>query len=118
MSKQNQQKRFKAKLKIKKGDMVRVIAGANKHTKEKPSEGRVLAVFPEKNRVIVEGVNITSRHTKPNAENQEGGIIKKEAPIHISNVVLLVGGTPTKVGKREEDGKIVRYSKKTQETIN
>lgn len=117
MSKQNQQKRFRPKLKIKKGDMVRVIAGADKHTKEDPKEGRVLAVYAEKNQVIVEGVNIISRHTKPNAENPDGGIIKKEAPIHISNVMLLVGGTPTKVGKRVEDGKVVRYSKKTQETI-
>ena len=117
MSKQNQQKRFKAKLKIKKGDMVRVIAGADKHTKEDPKEGRILAIYAEKNQVIVEGINIISRHTKPNADNPDGGIIKKEAPIHVSNVVLLVGGTPTRVGRRVEEGKVVRYSKKTQEII-
>ncbi len=118
MSKQNQQKRFKTKLKIKKGDMVRVIAGADKHTSGDPKEGRVLFVMPEKSQVIVEGINIISRHTKPNADNPDGGIIKAEAPIHISNVALLVGGTATRVGRRVEDGKVVRYSKKTQETIN
>lgn len=116
MKKQNQQKRFRPKLKIKKGDMVRVIAGSGKHAET--NEGRVLAVFPEEQRVIVEGINIISRHTKPNAENPDGGIIKKEAPIHISNVMLLVGGKPTRVGKKEEGGKVVRYSKKTQEIID
>lgn len=116
MKKQNQQKRFRPKLKIKKGDMVRVIAGSGKHAET--NEGRVLAVMPEEQRVIVEGINIISRHTKPNAENPDGGIIKKEAPIHISNVMLLVGGKPTRVGKRKEGDKVVRYSKKTQEIID
>jgi large subunit ribosomal protein L24 len=118
MKKQNQQKRFRPKLKIKKGDMVRVIAGSGKHTASNAAEGRVLAVFPEEQRVVVEGINIISRHTKPNAANPDGGIIKKEAPIHVSNVMLLVGGKPTRVGKRKEGDKVVRYSKKTQEIID
>ncbi len=113
MKKQNQQKRFKAKLKIKKDDTVNVIAGA-----DKGSEGRVLKVLADKGRVIVEGVNMISRHTKPNAENPDGGIIKKEAPIHISNLMVVVGGTATRVGRRVENGKTVRYSKKTQEIID
>jgi large subunit ribosomal protein L24 len=113
MKKTNQQKRFRPKLKIRKGDQVRVVAGA-----DKGSEGRVLAVFADKNTAIVEGVRMISRHTKPNAENPDGGIIRKEAPVHISNLVLLLGGTPTKVGRKEEDGKVVRYSKKTTEIID
>ena len=100
-------------MKIKKGDIVKVISGA-----DKGSEGRVLAVQAAKNTAIVEGVRMISRHTKPNAENPDGGIIKKEAPIQISNIVLMLGGTPTKVGRREENGKVVRYSKKTQEIID
>ncbi len=113
MKNQDQQKRFRPKVKIKKGDIVRVIAGA-----DKGSEGRVLAVQAAKNTAIVEGVRMISRHTKPNAANPDGGIIKKEAPIHLSNLVLLVGGTPTKVGRKEANGKIVRYSKKTEEIID
>ena len=94
--------------------MVKVTAGA-----DKGSEGRVLAIVADKNTAIVEGVRMISRHTKPNAENPDGGIIKKEAPIHISNLVLLVGGTPTKVGRKEnEEGKSVRYSRKTEEIID
>lgn len=113
MKKTNQQKRFRPKLKIRKGDIVKVIAGA-----DRGSEGRVLTVDAEKNTAIVEGVRMISRHTKPNAENPDGGIIKKEAPIHISNLVLLLGGTPTKVGRKEVDGKVVRYSKNTEEIID
>jgi large subunit ribosomal protein L24 len=113
MKKTNQQKRFSPKLKIRKGDLVRVIAGADKGT-----EGRVLDVLAEKNLAIVEGVRMISRHTKPNAANPDGGIIKKEAPVNISNLALLVGGTPTKVGRKEVDGKIVRVSRKTQEIID
>ncbi|MCP4121789.1 MAG: 50S ribosomal protein L24 [Bacteroidetes bacterium] len=100
-------------MKIKKGDIVKVVAGADKGT-----EGRVLAVQAAKNTAIVEGVRIISRHTKPNAENPDGGIIKKEAPVHVSNLVLMLGGTATRVGRREENGKVVRYSKKTQEIID
>lgn len=109
----NQQKRFKAKMKIKKGDIVRVISGA-----DKGSEGRVLAVFATKNMAIVEGARMISRHTKPNAANPDGGIIKKEGPIHISNLALVLGGATTRVGRKMENGKLVRYSKKTQEIID
>ena len=111
--KKQQQKRFRPKMKIKKGDMVRVVSGG-----QKGKEGRVLAVFPDTNRVIVEGINIISRHTKPNADNPDGGIIKKEAPIHASNVMLLIGGNTTRVGRKEDNGKLVRYSKKTDEIID
>lgn len=113
MKNQNQQKRFRPKLKIRKGDIVRVITGADKGT-----EGRVLDVQADKSTAIVEGVRMISRHTKPNAQNPDGGIIRKEAPIHLSNIALVLGGETTKVGRREEDGKVVRYSKKTQETID
>ncbi|MFA6260350.1 MAG: 50S ribosomal protein L24 [Bacteroidia bacterium] len=103
------------KLKIRKGDMVQVIAGDDKGKK-----GRVLEVISETNRVLVEGINIVSRHTKPNAQNQQGGIIKKEAPLNISNVkVLDKGGKATRVGRKLNDaGKLVRYSKKSGEVID
>src|SRR6186713_475127 len=92
-----------AKLHVKKGDNVIVISGDDKGKK-----GRVLEVINATNRVLVEGVNIVSRHTKPNAQNQQGGIIKKEAPINISNLMLLdKSGNPTKVGrKKNESGKL------------
>lgn len=103
------------KLKIRKGDMVQVIAGDDKGKK-----GRVLEVISETNRVLVEGINIVSRHTKPNAQNQQGGIIKKEAPLNISNVkVLDKAGKATRVGRKLNDaGKLVRYSKKSGEVID
>ncbi len=103
------------KLHIKKGDIVIVNAGTSKG-----SEGRVLEVFPNKQRAIVEGVNMVSKHTKPNAENPQGGIVKKEAPIHISNLNLKdpSTGKPTRIGRRvAENGKLVRYSKKSGEEI-
>ncbi len=105
---------MQAKLHIKKGDTVKVIAG-----NEKGSQGKVLAVYPEKLRALVEGVNMVSKHTKPNAANPQGGIIKKEAPIHLSNLMLIDGkGYATRIGrKRDEKGKLVRYSKKTGEVI-
>ncbi len=92
-----------------------VIAGDDKGKK-----GRVLEVFNEKNRALVEGVNIVSRHTKPNAQNQQGGIIKKEAPVNISNLkVIDKSGTPTRIGRKTNDaGKLVRYSKKSGEIID
>jgi large subunit ribosomal protein L24 len=104
-----------AKLHVKKGDMVIVIAGDDKGKK-----GRVIEVMNAKNRALVEGVNIVSRHTKPNAQNQQGGIIKKEAPINISNLkVIDKNGNPTKVGRKVNDaGKLVRYSKKSGEIID
>lgn len=98
------------KLHIKKGDMVIVIAG-----NDKTKQGRVLEVFPKKDKAIVEGVNIISKHTKPNSENPQGGIIKKEAPIHISNLMIVCPetGKATKIGREERNGKLVRYSKKS-----
>lgn len=104
------------KLHIKKGDLVRVIAGDAKHAN--PNEGVVLSIDRENNRVIVEGVNLVSKHTKPSAANPQGGIEKKEAPIHISNLMLIVNGETTKVGRKvNENGKIVRFAKKTGEEI-
>jgi len=103
------------KLHIKKGDIVVVNAGTSKGL-----EGKVLEVFPEKQRAIVEGVNMVSKHTKPNAENPQGGIVKKEATIHISNLNLKdpSSGKPTRIGRRLADnGKLVRYSKKSGEEI-
>lgn len=100
------------KLKIKSGDTVRVMAGDHKG-----EEGKVLKVFISKNRAIVEGVNMISKHTKPSAQNPQGGIIKKEASIHISNLMLLENGEPTKVGYRIEGDKKVRFSKKTDKAI-
>lgn len=103
------------KLHIKKGDVVIVNAGVNKG-----QEGRVLEVFPEKKRAIVEGVNMVSKHTKPNSENPQGGIVKKEAPVHISNLNLKdpSSGQATRIGRKLNDqGKLVRYSKKSGEEI-
>nr|WP_321412750.1 50S ribosomal protein L24 [uncultured Carboxylicivirga sp.] len=100
---------------IKKGDIVIVNAGVNKG-----QEGKVLEVFPDKQRAIVEGVNMVSKHTKPNAESPQGGIIKKEAPIHISNLNVKdpSTGKATRVGRKLNDnGKLVRYSKKSGEEI-
>jgi large subunit ribosomal protein L24 len=102
------------KVKLKKGDTVLVIAGNNKGSK-----GEVKRVDLEKNRVYVEGVNMVKRHTKPTTAQPDGKIVEKEAGIHISNVMLLVGETPTRVGRKldETSGKLVRYSKKTGEVI-
>lgn len=101
------------KLNLRKGDIVKVIAGDSKG-----SQGRVLEVIQKDRRVLVEGVNMVSKHTKPNAKNTQGGIVKKEAPIHISNVMLIDGkGKSTRVGYQEVDGKLVRYSKKSKEVI-
>ena len=105
------QPRFAPKLKIKTGDTVQVISGADKGT-----QGEVLKVFPRENKAIVAGVKIAKRHVKPTAE-QAGGIVDKAMPIHISNLMLVVNGEPTKVGRKLVDGKIVRYSKKTGEII-
>jgi len=103
------------KLHIKKGDTVIVNAGTSKG-----QEGKVLEVFPDKQRAIVEGVNLVSKHTKPNAENPQGGILKKEAAIHISNLNLKdpSTGKASRIGRRIGDnGKLVRYSKKSGEEI-
>jgi len=103
------------KLHIKKGDIVIVNAGVNKG-----QEGKVLEVFPEKQRAIVEGINMVSKHTKPNAESPQGGIIKKEAPIHISNLNVKdpSTGKATRIGRKlNDDGKLVRIAKKSGEEI-
>ena len=103
------------KIHIKKGDMVMVITGESRGQK-----GRVLEVNREKERVIVESVNMVSKHTKPNAKAPQGGILKKEAPIHISNLMLIdpASGKPTRIGRRLNDkNKLVRYSKKSGEEI-
>lgn len=108
--------RFKPKFNIKKGDTVVVIAGDDKDLK-KPR--KVLQVILDKSRVVIEGVNIVTKHTKPSAQNTKGGIVKMEAPIHISNVMLWDAkkSTPTKVKRTREGGKLVRISKKSGEAI-
>ena len=116
--------RFKPKFNIKKGDMVIVISGNSKPRKEdgkiiyKPR--KVLKVLPDDARIVVEGVGMMTRHTKPSAKNTKGGLVKREAPIHISNVMLwdAKAGAPTKVKRtRNEDGKLVRTAKKSGEVI-
>jgi large subunit ribosomal protein L24 len=108
--------RFKPKFNIKKGDTVVVIAGDDKDLK-KPR--KVLEVIVEKGRVVVEGVNIVTKHTKPSAQNTKGGIVKVEAPINISNVQLwdAKAGAGTKVKRTRDNGKLVRVSKKSGEAI-
>jgi len=100
------------KLKIKSGDTVRVMAGDHKG-----EEGKIVLIFPSENRAIVEGVNMISKHQKPNAQNPQGGIVKKEASMHISNLMLLEKGEVTKVGFRMEGDKKVRFSKKSDKAI-
>jgi len=103
------------KLYIKKGDTVVVIAGDSKG-----QQGRVLVVDVEKGKILVEGVNMVSKHTRPTNQNPKGGIIQKEAPIHISNLKVIDGsGNPSRVGRKldEKTNKMVRYSKKTGEVI-
>ncbi len=103
------------KLHIKKGDNVVVITGENKGKK-----GRVLEIITKTDRAIVEGVNLIKKHTKPNAKTPQGGIVDKEAPVHISNLMLYDAktGAATRVGRRLNDkGKLVRYSKKSGEEI-
>jgi len=102
------------KLKIRKGDTVKVITGESKGV-----EGKVLEVFRDTNKALVEGVNMITKHQKPSAQNPQGGIVKKEAKIQISNLALLdpKSGEATRVGIRIEDGKKVRFSKKSGEVI-
>lgn len=103
------------KLKIRKGDKVQVIAG-----NDKGKSGEVLEVLLEKRRVVVKDINVVTKHEKPSAGKPEGGLKKTEAPIHISNVMLLdpASGKPTRVGRKlDENGKLKRYSKKTGEII-
>jgi large subunit ribosomal protein L24 len=109
------EKKQNVKLKIRKGDLVKVIAGDSKG-----AQGKVLEVIVDKNRALVEGTNMVSKHTKPNASAPNGGIIKKEAPIHISNLMLVdpKSGKPTRVGRaKNKAGKLVRVAKKSGEEI-
>ncbi len=100
---------------VKKGDKVKVISG-----KDKNKEGVVLAAFPKKDRVIVEGVNIVKKHQKPNNAAPQGGILEKEAPIHVSNVMLIdpKSGEATRVGYKIVEGKKVRVAKKSGEILD
>jgi large subunit ribosomal protein L24 len=103
------------KLKIRKGDTVQVIAGDSKG-----KQGKVLEVLLKENRAVVEGANLVSKHTKPNAANPNGGIIKKEAPIHVSNLAVVdpKSGKPTRVGRQKNaEGKTIRIAKKSGEEI-
>lgn len=100
---------------VKKGDKVQVISG-----KDKGKQGVILAAFPKQDRVIVEGVNIVKKHAKPSQVNPQGGIITKEAAIHVSNVMPLCPecGTPTRVGYKMVDGKKVRIAKKSGKALD
>ena len=101
------------KLHIKVGDTVKVISGESKN-----QEGKVLKIDRSKLRAIVEGVNIVKKHAKPSASDPQGGIIEKEAGLHISNLMVVVNGQPTKIGRKlNEKGNLVRYSKKSGEVI-
>jgi len=105
-----------SKLHIKKGDTVKVIAGNSNG-----QEGKVIEVLVAKSRALVEGVNMVSKHTKPNAANPQGGIVKQEASIHISNLMVVdpTSGEATRIGRKidEKTGKLVRFSKKSAEVI-
>ncbi|MCI8528971.1 MAG: 50S ribosomal protein L24 [Lachnospiraceae bacterium] len=100
-------------MKIKKGDTVKVIAG-----KDCGAEGKVISVDVKKNRVLVEGVNMITKHAKPSQANPNGGIIQREAPIDISNVMLVFKGKPTRVGFKMDGDKKVRFAKSTGEVID
>jgi large subunit ribosomal protein L24 len=101
------------KLHIKVGDTVKVISGESKN-----QEGKVLKIDRSKMRAIVEGVNIVKKHAKPSASDPQGGIIEKEAGLHISNLMVVINGQPTKIGRKLNDkGNLVRYSKKSGEVI-
>ncbi|MCR5502549.1 MAG: 50S ribosomal protein L24 [Lachnospiraceae bacterium] len=102
-----------ASLKIKKGDTVRIIAG-----KDKGTEGKVTSVDKKKGKVIVEGANMVTKHTKPSAQNANGGIIQMEAPLDISNVMYVHKGKPTRVGFKTEGDKKVRFAKSTGDVID
>ena len=101
-------------MKIKKGDTVQVISG-----NEAGKSGRVIKIFHTKNKIVVEGLNMVKKHARPTQENPQGGIIKKEAALHISNVMFIAGGKPTRTGyKTLGDGRKVKYAKTTGEVIN
>ena len=101
-------------MKIKKGDIVQLITG-----NDVGKSGRVIKVYPEKEKIIVEGLNMVKKHARPTQENPQGGIMEKEAAVHISNVMILSGGKPTRIGyKILDDGKKVKFAKKSGEVIN
>ena len=102
-----------ATIKIKKGDTVKVIAG-----KDKDKEGKVIAVNRKNNTCLVEGVNMITKHTKPSAANQAGGIVHQEGPIDLSNVMYLLNGKPTRIGFKVEGDKKVRFAKSTGDIID
>ena len=102
-------------MKIKKGDTVKVIAGKSQ---DKGKEGKVLSVDPKNGKVLVEGINIVTKHTKPSAANQNGGIVQKEAPIDISNVMYVHKGKVTRIGFKMENDKKVRFAKTTGDVID
>ena len=102
-----------ASMKIKKGDLVKVIAG-----KDKDKEGKVIAVNKSKNTLLVEGVNMITKHTKPSMANQQGGIVHQEGPINASNVMLMHDGKATRVGFKMEGDKKVRFAKATGKVID
>lgn len=112
-------KNKRKKLHVKKGDDVRVIAG-----NEKGREGRVLMVYPQQDKVLVEGINMRIHHEKPSAQNQQGGRIEREAPIHVSNVMVIdpTTGEPTRIGRKRLDeeggGRWVRYAKSSGEVLD
>ena len=109
-------KRFQPKFNIRKGDNVVVIAGDDK---DRSKAHKVLAVYPAKGRVLVEGVNMVTKHLKPNAQNPQGGIVQEEAPINISNVMLwdAKAKAPVRIKRERKEGNFVRISKKTGEEI-
>ena len=101
-------------MKIKKGDIVEIISG-----NDKGKSGRVIKVFLDKSRIVVEGINIVKKHSRPSQENPQGGILEKELSIHISNAMYLNGNKPTKIGiKRLKDGSKVRFSKSTNKDLD
>ena len=101
-------------MKIRKGDTVQIMSGT-----DADKVGRVIKVYLDRDRILVEGINIVKKHTRPSQDNPQGGIIEKEASIHVSNTLLIAGGKPTKIGyKILEDGKKVRVAKKTSEVID
>jgi large subunit ribosomal protein L24 len=102
------------KLNIRKGDLVKVISGDNKG-----KQGKVLEVLPESRTAIVENVNMVTKHSRPNAQNTQGGIIKKEAPVRLAKLMIVdpKTGKPTRIGRKLVDGKLVRFAKKSGEVI-
>ena len=106
-------KTVKVKLNVKKGDQVKVLSGD-----DKGKTGKVLKVYPTENRALVEGVNMVTKHRKPSAQNTSGKIEKLEAPVHLSNLMVVAGGAPTRIGRKlNDDGKLQRVAKRTGDFI-